>query len=546
MALYLRGDTWWFKFRLPGERKPRRVSTDVRGAKNRGAAQLRTAEIITEAKKHADERTASTARKPPLDLVNEYERYLAGVRKRSALHVEITTRRLRRIFEGVPKLDELDVRAALERVSVTTRQGFKTGEKTPERKELLPQTRNYYRLALSAFFNWLVREERWPKNPVKVVEKSEEVESEARRAFTAEELERLLATTPPARSALYRLAATSGLRRSELRSLTWGDVDLDAGTVTVRRRFAKNRKEETLPLAEGTIQALREHKARAEEDRRKALEKVAYLDGDPASVPPLEVSRVFKVMPLMKTFYWDLERAKDSNGKGIPVETADGKLVFHSLRATLATLLARADVSLVMAQRLMRHSDPKLTANVYTKFQLHDGRAAVARIDVGVVKAERSRSARKEGTSGGTVDEEGPGTRTVLEPAGANGRSENPGVPGSIPGPSIRPTDSGLGVSVPEPEAPGTLTTRPRKSRKRVQENACEAQPGAQLVRVPPEPRANEAMPPQPKPLDLERLARELISLAATSPDPAPMLEVAQRLLSQARAGEGRVIKLGG
>lgn len=35
----------------------------------------------------------------------------------------------------------------------------------------------------------------------------------------------------------------------------------------------------------------------------------------------------------------------------------------------------------MLAQRLMRHSDPKLTANVYSKLELHDGRAAVEKID---------------------------------------------------------------------------------------------------------------------------------------------------------------------
>ena len=46
-------------------------------------------------------------------------------------------------------------------------------------------------------------------------------------------------------------------------------------------------------------------------------------------------------------------------------------------------MLARTGVSLVQAQTLMRHSDPKLTANIYTRLQLHDGHAAVARIDIG-------------------------------------------------------------------------------------------------------------------------------------------------------------------
>ena len=44
-------------------------------------------------------------------------------------------------------------------------------------------------------------------------------------------------------------------------------------------------------------------------------------------------------------------------------------------------MLTRAGVSLVQAQRLMRHSDPKLTANIYTRLRLDDAHAAVAKIE---------------------------------------------------------------------------------------------------------------------------------------------------------------------
>jgi integrase len=52
------------------------------------------------------------------------------------------------------------------------------------------------------------------------------------------------------------------------------------------------------------------------------------------------------------------------------------------LRVCYATRLARAGVSLVQAQKLLRHSDPKLTANIYTRLRLDDAHAAVAKIDL--------------------------------------------------------------------------------------------------------------------------------------------------------------------
>lgn len=59
----------------------------------------------------------------------------------------------------------------------------------------------------------------------------------------------------------------------------------------------------------------------------------------------------------------------------------EGVVDFHSLRVTYATNLARAGVSLQEAQKLMRHGDPKLTMNVYTRLGIHDLHAAVDALD---------------------------------------------------------------------------------------------------------------------------------------------------------------------
>ena len=45
---------------------------------------------------------------------------------------------------------------------------------------------------------------------------------------------------------------------------------------------------------------------------------------------------------------------------------------WHALRTTYGTRLAVANVPLALAQKLMRHCDPRLTANVYTVAQLSD------------------------------------------------------------------------------------------------------------------------------------------------------------------------------
>jgi integrase len=97
----------------------------------------------------------------------------------------------------------------------------------------------------------------------------------------------------------------------------------------------------------------------------------SYLTGRPLGVP---------VWPgTWSTRAADMIQA-DALAAGVPVEvvTRDGleTLDFHSLRGCYATMLDGLDITLKDRQELMRHSDPRLTLNRYTRARLHDlGRA---------------------------------------------------------------------------------------------------------------------------------------------------------------------------
>lgn len=56
----------------------------------------------------------------------------------------------------------------------------------------------------------------------------------------------------------------------------------------------------------------------------------------------------------------------DLEAAGIPYDNELGRCDFHSLRHTFASMLNEANVPMMTAQKLLRHSDPKLTANIYT------------------------------------------------------------------------------------------------------------------------------------------------------------------------------------
>lgn len=88
---------------------------------------------------------------------------------------------------------------------------------------------------------------------------------------------------------------------------------------------------------------------------------------------------------LIRIFDRDLEfsglaRVENRGGKEIVVKTDDCGRTFdiHALRHTFGTHLSKAGVPLRTAKAAMRHSDPSLTANVYTDPKLLDVAGAVA------------------------------------------------------------------------------------------------------------------------------------------------------------------------
>jgi len=208
-------------------------------------------------------------------------------------------------------------------------------------KDLAAKTVNDYLDAARCFFNWLVTNGRIQSNPLAAVEKvkTEGRETRERRAFSDEEM-RLLLSVAGENKAVYLTAVHTGLRRSELAALKWGDVALDAVVpfVRVRASTTKNGKPAEMRLHPELVEVLQELKGNGGADKA-----------------------VFDRVPRMKRFRHDLEAAKidycDKLG-----HFAD----FHSLRKTLGTNLAKAGVPSRVAMTLMRHSDRKLTDKIYT------------------------------------------------------------------------------------------------------------------------------------------------------------------------------------
>ena len=222
-------------------------------------------------------------------------------------------------------------------VSADSFQGWLRGQ-----QELKDKTANDYLEAARCFFNWLVKLGRAGSNPLLAVEKVKTKDGKANevRAFSDDEMLRLLAVSGE-RKTVYLMAAHTGLRRGELAALKWSDLHLDALTpfVKVRASTTKNGKPADMRLLPELVAALVQIKTDATQGEEL----------------------VFKSIPRIERFYRDLKKA------GIPLQDGQGrKALFHSLRHTFGTNLARGGVASRVAMALMRHSDRRLTDKIYT------------------------------------------------------------------------------------------------------------------------------------------------------------------------------------
>jgi integrase len=154
--------------------------------------------------------------------------------------------------------------------------------------------------------------------------------------------------------------------------LRWDDVDLDAGTITIRRSLRgikdlepvygplKNRLLRTVETAPETVELLRTHKAHQAE--AKLRNRTTYRDHG-----------------LVFAKEWDDVRGRESSlGSPIQVnslgqrefarivEAAGVKRIkFHGLRHTVATLMLQAGEPVHIVQRRLGHSKPEITLGIY-------------------------------------------------------------------------------------------------------------------------------------------------------------------------------------
>ena len=260
------------------------------------------------------------------------------------------------------------------------------------------QTVNHYLTAAKAFCNWMVAEGRAQASPIANLRRQKVTDSRERRALSVEEVQALIdqadagepwrwggdrghgepteAISGQERAVLYRLATETGLRASELRSLTRAGFELegDDPAVTVAGAYTKNGQAARLPLRPATAAVLAEHL------KHKAPAAQAF------NVPP-DTARMMRADLADAREAWlssaptKAERQeREKSAHLCDVDHAGRITDFHSLRHTCGSWLAAAGVHPKVVQRIMRHHSITLTMDRYTHLFKGDEAAAIGKL----------------------------------------------------------------------------------------------------------------------------------------------------------------------
>jgi integrase len=233
-------------------------------------------------------------------------------------------------------------------------------------KAFSPRSVDYIHVTLQNALSQAVRDDLIPRNVASGERPRSSRNQKEATALSPTQVRALLAEARGERNeAIYIAAIHTGLRKGELLGLKWTDLDLDGGTLSVRRSLKvtdhgldfgppKNKaSRRSVPLNKSAVAALKAHRLRQNEERLRLGE----LWEDQDLVFPNRVGKPINPSNLYNREYKPLlKRAGLENER----------LTFHSLRHTFASALCNKRVYPKVIQSLLGHSSITQTMDTYS------------------------------------------------------------------------------------------------------------------------------------------------------------------------------------
>jgi integrase len=243
---------------------------------------------------------------------------------------------------------------------------------------LSPQTVQHLRAILRAALSDAVRWSLVPRNVAALVD-GPRVPHRDVRPLAPNEAQNLLEGVRTHRlGALFSVALAVGLRQGEALGLRWNDIDLDGGTLTVRKTLQRVdekfvlvepktvRSRRTIALPSVAVNVLRTHRARQMEERLMAG---ALWEDDWGLVFTTATGRPLHGTNVTRTFQQLLAKSGLRHQR------------FHDLRHSCASLLLAQGVHPRVVMETLGHSQIALTMNTYSHVLPPLQREAAVRMD---------------------------------------------------------------------------------------------------------------------------------------------------------------------
>jgi integrase len=228
---------------------------------------------------------------------------------------------------------------------------------------LSPRSVQYVHVTLHKALKQAIADGLIPRNVTEAV-KPQQVSREEMRPLTAEQVKVLFEAARGDRlEALYVLAVTTGLRQGELLGLKWDDIDLEVGTLQVRRTLTTAKggpvlsapktkgSRRTVKLSPTALEALRSHLARQLEE----IDRVGSLWREKGLIFAAEVGE-----PLRRQYVTARRFKPLLRRAGLP------EIRFHDLRHTCATLLLSENVNPKVVSEMLGHATIAMTLDTYS------------------------------------------------------------------------------------------------------------------------------------------------------------------------------------
>lgn len=171
-----------------------------------------------------------------------------------------------------------------------------------------------------------------------------------RRALSLEEVKLIFENCPPRLLPVFRLFASTGIRKNELVELRFSDIDFKSRCIVIRASVAKSKKTREIPLDDEMFTML---KSLSDEAKFRPANAEDYVFVTQLNTPLKN--------NLLRIFYAICKKAN------IDGASSRGSIDLHSLRVTFTTLALENGASPKAVQSILGHSTLAMTMGVYAK-----------------------------------------------------------------------------------------------------------------------------------------------------------------------------------